>query len=83
MKCLMSRTLAALLFVVALGWQSSLSCQELHPLITYRVHVDAADFSGFAVAMRIRGAGDTVRIAMQAHPDRYFRYVENLTACLT
>jgi predicted metalloprotease with PDZ domain len=33
--------------------------------------------------MRVRGAGDTVRIAMASHPeydDRFWRYVENLSA---
>jgi predicted metalloprotease with PDZ domain len=74
---------AAFLFVIALGSQSSVLCQELRPRISYRIHVDAADLSGFDVEMRVRGAGDTVRIAMAAHPeydDRYWRYVENLTA---
>jgi predicted metalloprotease with PDZ domain len=78
-----AHTLAAFLFVIALGSQSTLSCQGLHPRITYRISVDAADLTGFAVEMRVRGAGDTVRFAMQAHPeydDRYYRYVENLTA---
>ena len=74
---------AAFLFLIALGSQSSLLSQNLHPRISYRIRVDAADLSGFAVEMRVRGAGDVVRIAMQAHPeydDRYWRYVENLTA---
>jgi predicted metalloprotease with PDZ domain len=82
-KAVATRVLTACLFVIALGSQSSLLCQELHPRISYRIHVDAADLSGFAVEMRVRGAGETVRIAMASHPeydDRYWRYVENLTA---
>jgi predicted metalloprotease with PDZ domain len=78
-----AHTLAVFLLVIALGSQSTLSCQRLHPRITYRISVDAADLTGFAVEMRVRGAGDTVRLAMQSHPeydDRYYRYVENLTA---
>ena len=83
MRPVTSRTLAAFLFFIALGSQTSLPGQELHPRISYRIHVDAADLSGFDVEMRVRGAGETVRIAMASHPeydDRYFRYVENLTA---
>ena len=82
-RAVATRVVAAFLFVIALGSQSSLLCQELHPRISYRIRVDAADLSGFAVEMRVRGAGDTVRIAMASHPeydDRYWRYVENLTA---
>jgi len=83
MKPVITRTLAAFLFVIALGSQSSLLCQGLHPRISYRIHVDAVDLSGFDVEMRVRGAGNTVRIAMASHPeydDRYCRYVENVTA---
>jgi predicted metalloprotease with PDZ domain len=75
--------LAAFLLVIALGSQASTFCKNAHPVISYRIHVDAADLSGFAVEMRLRGAGDTVRIAMASHPeydDRYWRYVQNLTA---
>ena len=52
-----------------------------HPVISYRLRVDSADLSGFAVEMRIRNAPDTVRLAMAAHPeydDRYWRYLEEL-----
>jgi predicted metalloprotease with PDZ domain len=82
-RAVATRVLAASVFVIALGSQSSLLCQELHPRISYRIHVAAADLSGFDVEMRVRGAGDTVRIAMASHPeydDRYWRYVENLSA---
>lgn len=82
-KSVTTRTVAAFLFVIALGSQASLLCQASHPRISYRIHVDAGDLSGFAVEMRVRGADDTVRIAMASHPeydDRYWRYVENLTA---
>ena len=93
MRLVISRAFAALLFSLALGSQTTLLCRELHPRvlmhisthprIAYRIHVDSADLSGFNVEMRISGAGDTVRIAMASHPeydDRYWRYVENLTA---
>ena len=82
------RTFAAGLFLIALGPQTSLLSQKSQPRISYRISVDSADLSGFNVEMRIRGAGDrgageVVRLAMAAHPiydDRYWRYVENLTA---
>lgn len=77
------RTFTALLFFIVLGSQTSLHSQKLHPCISYRIRVDRADLSGFNVEMQIRGAGDTVRLAMASHPeydDRYWRYVENLTA---
>jgi predicted metalloprotease with PDZ domain len=51
------------------------------PVITYALRVDAANLSGFDVAMRVRNAPDTFRVAMAAHPeydDRYWRFVENL-----
>ena len=48
MKSLITRTFAAFLFGIALGSQSLLSCQESHPRITYLIHVDAADLSGFS-----------------------------------
>ena len=51
------------------------------PVITYRLRVDSADLSGFAVEMRIRNAPDTLRLGMAAHPeydDRYWRYLEGL-----
>jgi predicted metalloprotease with PDZ domain len=74
---------SAFLFVIALGSQSSVFCKNAHPPISYRIHVDASDLSGFDVEMQIRGVGDSVRIAMATHPeydDRYWRYVENLIA---
>ena len=51
------------------------------PVISYRLRVDSADLSGFAVEMRIRHAPDTFRLAMAAHPeydDRYWRYLKGL-----
>ena len=51
--------------------------------LSYRIRVDAADLSGLTVEMRVRGAVGAVSIAMASHPeydDRYWRYVENLTA---
>ncbi len=78
-----ARAFAVLLFLVALGSPTSLLSRELHPRIAYRIHVDRADLSGFNVEMRIHDAPQFVRFAMAAHPeydDRYWRYVENLTA---
>ena len=83
MKSFMHRALLAFLFVAALGSQSSVSGQGSHPRISYKLRVDISDLSGFEVEMRVRGAGNTVRVAMQSHPiydDRYWRYVENLKA---
>src|SRR5258708_39126137 len=78
-----SQVVVSFLFLIALGSQSSLLSQDLRPRISYKIRVDAADLSGFEVEMRVRGAGDTVRIAMASHPeydDRYWRYVEHLNA---
>src|SRR5712672_1773567 len=78
-----ARALVTLLYVLVLGSQSSLLSQDVHPRIAYKIRVDAKDLSGFDVEMRIQRAGDNVRIAMASHPeydDRYWRYVENLTA---
>ena len=74
---------AAFLFLIALGSQTSLLSQRPQPRIEYRISVDSADLSGFNVEMKIRGADEVVHLAMAAHPeydDRYWRYVENLTA---
>src|SRR4030095_6518195 len=82
-KPVTARAVSAFLFVIALGLQSSVFCKNAHPPISYRIHVDASDVSGFDVEMQIRGVGDSVRIAMATHPeydDRYWRYVENLIA---
>ena len=83
MKLVTVRTFTAILFLIVLGSQTTLHSQKLHPRISYRIHVDRADLSGFNVEMQIRGAGNAVRLAMAAHPeydDGYWRYVENLTA---
>ena len=83
MKSVTARALAAFFLVIASASQSVFAHQELHPHIFYEIRVDPSDLSGFTVEMRVRGAGDTVRIAMASHPeydDRYWRYVENLSA---
>ena len=83
MKSVTNHALAAFLFVIASASHASFSQQRSNAQLSYRIHVDAADLSGFDVEMRVRGAGETVRIAMASHPeydDRYWRYVENLTA---
>jgi len=51
------------------------------PVISYVLHVDSADLSGFDVAMTIRGKRDTTLVAMVAHPeydDKYWRFVRNI-----
>jgi predicted metalloprotease with PDZ domain len=81
MKSVTTCALAA--FVLALASQSVFARQASHPHISYEIRVDPSDLSGFTVEMRVRGAGDTVRLAMASHPiydDRYWRYVENLSA---
>lgn len=83
MKSVTTRTLAAFLFVIASASQLAFPHQQFKTQISYRIHVDVADLSGFDIEMRVRGAGNTVRIAMASHPeydDRYCRYVENFSA---
>ncbi|MBA3670453.1 MAG: M61 family metallopeptidase [Gemmatimonadaceae bacterium] len=51
------------------------------PIVSYRLRVDSADLTAFAVEIRIRNGGDTLRVAMAAHPeydDRYWRYLRDL-----
>jgi predicted metalloprotease with PDZ domain len=55
----------------------------VQPVIDYVLHVDPADTTGFDVAMHVRNAPDTFRVAMVAHPeydDRYWRHVIHLRA---
>src|SRR5437660_7105235 len=83
MKRVATRILAALLFLMSFAAQPSFPHGASRPLISYTIRVDEKDLSGFAVEMRVRGAGNIVRIAMASHPeydDRYWRYVENLRA---
>src|SRR5713101_2120133 len=75
--------LAVLLVLPTCAAESSLSQQRVRPSISYTIRVDKEDLSGFAVEIRVRGAGKIVRIAMASHPeydDRYWRFVENLSA---
>jgi predicted metalloprotease with PDZ domain len=83
MKSITTHAAAVFLLLVAPASRPAFCRQELHPQVSYEIRVDATDLSGLAVVMRISGAGDAVRIAMASHPeydDRYWRYVENLTA---
>lgn len=60
----------------------SLAVSPAQPVVRYLLRVDPADLSAFSVEMRIRGASDTLRLAMAAHPeydDKYWRYVEGLS----
>ena len=53
------------------------------PIVSYVLRVDSADLTRFDVVLRLKNAGDTVRLAMARHPeydDRFFRYVENVSA---
>ena len=50
-------------------------------VVTYALHVDSANLSGFDVAMSVRGRRDTTLLAMVAHPeydDRYWRFVRDV-----
>ncbi len=52
-------------------------------LVQYKIHIDPKDLSGFAIEMRFTASGPKVRVAMAAHPeydDRYWRYIEGVTA---
>jgi len=83
MKPVTTHALAAFFLLIASAPQSVLARQGLRPHVSYLIRVGPADQSGFTVEMRVRGAGDTVRLAMASHPeydDRYWRYVENLSA---
>jgi predicted metalloprotease with PDZ domain len=52
--------------------------------IQYKIRIDPADLTGFAVEMKIqRQRPGLLRVAMAVHPeydDRYFRYIENFSA---
>ncbi|HKC63951.1 MAG TPA: PDZ domain-containing protein [Pyrinomonadaceae bacterium] len=76
--------LLALFFLVSASASQSSSAREgKHLTVAYEIHVDPFDLSGFNVEMRIRGTDGNVHLAMAAHPeydDRFWRYVENLSA---
>lgn len=77
------RALATCIFVILFAPQLSFSRQESQLPVSYIIRVDAADLSGYGVEMRVHHAEGAVRIAMASHPeydDRYWRFVENLTA---
>ena len=51
------------------------------PVIQYALRADSADTSGFDVTVAVRGARDTVLLAMATHPeydDRYWRFVRDV-----
>jgi len=53
------------------------------PELRYTLRVSAEDTTAVDVAMRVRGAGTTFRVAFAKHPeydDRYWRYVEGMRA---
>ena len=54
-----------------------------HPVIHYRLTLSDSDTTGYNVAMSIRNARDTFRIAMAKHPeydDTYFRQIDTINA---
>lgn len=56
---------------------------QTRPEIRYTLRVSAEDTTAVDVAMRVRGAGSTFRVAFAKHPeydDRYWRYVEGMRA---
>ena len=49
------------------------------PVLHYLLRVDPADWSGFAVELRIRNAPDSFQLAMAAHPeydDQYWHFLD-------
>ena len=51
--------------------------------VAYKLQIDRADTTVVRVELRIPDAGASTRVAMYAHPesdDRYWRYIEGLTA---
>src|SRR3989442_9015111 len=76
-------SLAAILLLIAFAPQSSFSQRRSRLEISYVIHVNPVDLTGFNVEMHVRGSGGIMQVAMAAHPeydDRYWRYVENFTA---
>src|SRR5215204_6460541 len=69
--------------IVVIAFVLSGSLFGSSPPIEYKITAAPADLSGFNVEMHVPDARGTVRLAMAAHPeydDRYFRYVENISA---
>lgn len=69
--------ICSLVFVPA-----ALSAQPA-PRVEYRLALDSASATSFSVEMRVRGAPDTLHLAMAAHPeydDRFWRYVRDVRA---
>lgn len=51
------------------------------PVISYVLHVDSTDLSGFDVSITLHGARDTVLLAMATHPeydDKYWRFIRDV-----
>ena len=76
-KLVQACTVAAVVF-----WHGP-ATRASNSVVSYVIRVDRADLSGFDVQMRIPRARGTTRLAMASHPiydDRYWRYVEDLSA---
>jgi predicted metalloprotease with PDZ domain len=81
-KSLACEALAACVFLIVFASHCHSHIRN-HNLISYVIRVDLTDLSGYGVEMRVQHSNGAVRIAMASHPeydDRYWRYVENLTA---
>ena len=71
------------LFVFLLVSLTSAAASQTPSPVHYTIRIDAADLTGVDVEMRFLTSRLPTRIAMAAHPeydDRYYRYIENLTA---
>lgn len=75
-------TLAALQGEPGLGDRDT-SHHVAKPVVSYVVHVDSTDLSGWEVELRVGNPPATFDLAMAAHPeydDRYWRYLTDLRA---
>lgn len=69
--------------VAAVVFWPVLAPRASNSVVSYVIRVDRADLSGFDVQLRIPRARGTTRLAMASHPiydDRYWRYVQDLSA---
>jgi predicted metalloprotease with PDZ domain len=67
---------------VSLAAATAPPIQGAPPFVHYRLTVNAADTTTYAVEMRIRNAPDTFTVAMAAHPeydDRFWRFVDGMS----
>src|ERR1044072_8667269 len=86
-RCFAIKLIQACAIAAVVFWPAAATPISLSPTsnsgISYIIRVDRADLSGFAVQMRIPRARGATRLAMASHPiydDRYWRYIEDLSA---